>query len=487
VRNFRTEAGIGINGDLASSALFSYDALETRGRRRPVVTSIRDEDSLTTERKRRILSATTQDLDRNFEIAAWAIRKHLDYVTHSTFRAMTGDRVFDEELEAFVATLQARERFDSARRHPMRRFVRLAEACRVRDGDVGALKLTRAPYRGQLQGIEGDRIFMPRNAIPRGDDQKQWVHGIKVGAAGSAIAYAVADREHNSSRRKLRRIVPANSMLFHSFYNRFDQVRGISPLIAALNRWRDTYESFDYAHAKVKLSQLFGLEVYREGEGALFGDASTAPTADLDGDGVKESAHEINITGGGPFIADLDPGDRIGVIESKTPSGETVNFLKLAIHVALKCLDIPYSFLDESFTNFYGSRGGVIQYLRSCRTKIEDIQDFQNGWARWRLGIAVADGEFQLPSGREFDFLRWEFVPVGIPWWDPVKEATGAGMSIAMGISSPQLEARLVGTNFEDNVRATAKAIAYAKELGIDLVYAKSSAFAPAITTQSEG
>jgi capsid protein len=235
----------------------------------------------------------------------------------------------------------------------------------------------------------------------------------------------------------------------------------------------------------LKVSQLFGLEFYRasDGDGSPFGPATA--TVDSNGDGVADAGYEVNLSGGGPFVVDMDPGDRVGVIESKTPATEVVNFLKMIIHLALKALDIPFSFFDESFTNFYGSRGGLIQYLISCEQKRKDVQDLLDGWARWRLGLAIFDGDFQLPSGVDFKDLRWAWVPRGVPWWDASKEARGAAMSIAIGASSPQRECRLSGTDFHQNIRETADAIKFAEELGVPLQFADSTAFVPEITTEA--
>jgi hypothetical protein len=47
-------------------------------------------------------------------------------------------------------------------------------------------------------------------------------------------------------------------------FDRFDQLRGISPLAAAINTLRGTYEGFDYALAKAKVAQMFALAFYRE-------------------------------------------------------------------------------------------------------------------------------------------------------------------------------------------------------------------------------
>lgn len=467
----------------ADTAMLGYDATETRGRRRAISSSTMSEDRQANDRKRKILSSNSRDLSRNFAIAAWAIRKHLDFVSRFTFQAKTGDRGYDRELEGVVTEAMNRHRFDVAARHSYRRALRIAEACRVKDGDLGWLKLAGTRNRGMIQAIEGDRIKTPDGGeLPDNTNPDDWVNGVRVNSFGKSMAYAICDRSRTSNRLTLNRLVSSRNIIVHGFYDRYDQVRGVSPIAAGLNWFRDTYEGFEYALAKVKISQLFGLAFYRDSTRGAFGDNVAQPTVDADEDGEADAGYEVDLSKG-PFQLDLDPGDRAEFLENKTPAAETVDFLKMMIHVALKSLDIPYSFFDESFTNFYGSRGGLIQYLKSCQNKIEDLQEFQNEWAQWRLGLMLVDGELELPAGKDFSFLKWEWVPDGVPWWDPLKEVKGNKEAVSAGFTSPQRVCREVGTDFETNIRETAEAFKLADELGVSL----ESAYQSGTSNQDSG
>lgn len=471
---------VSILGAIKRFTVGGYDATDGRGRRRAPRSSVRHEDAVATARKREILSATSQDLARNFAVASWAIRKHLDFVSRFKFQAKMEDGGLNDDLEAAIARASSRRNFDSARRHSLRSATRIAEACRVKEGDVGWLKLRSGRNRGHIQAIESNRICMPNNANLQ--DAKNWVNGVRIDPnTGESLEYAICDRDRNSSRLTLRRRVPARNMLLHAFYDRYDQVRGVSPIAAGLNAFQDTHEGFEYAQAKMKVGQLFGLVIKQDADANPFN--SSEPTTDSDGDGENDTGHEVDLSGG-IFNLDLDPGESADILESKNPSTETTDFLKLMIHVALKSLDIPYSFFDESFTNFYGSRGGLIQYLKSCTDKIESLQQFLDEWTRWRLGLMVNDGELVLPSGVSFDDLKWCWVPDGIPWWDPVKEVRGAAMSVAAGFDNPYNVCNVAGTNLEENVKLIAKAQRFAEQQGVNLVYADSTAFRPEVAIQ---
>jgi capsid protein len=468
----------------ASGWVGPYDGANASPRRRQVTVNIQHEDLAARQQTRRILMSNQQDLMRNFAIAKWAIEKHLDYVTAFTFQCRTPNKKFNDRVEAFIEGASGQLDFDVAGRHRLSRATRISEACRVVNGDHAWMKVVRPGpgpgngSRGFVQMIESDLI---RSLTTDPGPQVNWYNGVRVAPSGAAIEYAL-HRRSLGTVYEFDRMVPARNIYLHAWYHRFDQVRGISPISSALNWFRDIYEGFEYALAKLKVAQLFGLSIYRQGE--------TAPgqmqfTEDANADGVPDSKPQVDF-GKGPFLLDNDPGDRAEILESHTPSTETTDFLKLMVHVALRTLDIPYSFFDESFTNFYGSRGGLIQYLKGCRTKIDDNQEVLKWWARWQIGLAVADGTLLLPGGMQFSDIVFEWVPDGVPWWDPVKEVRGQAMAIACGLTSPQRVCKEIGTDFETNVDEISEAMAYAQTKNVDLVFADSTAFAPNLVSETE-
>src|SRR5205807_2369273 len=102
---------------------------------------------------------------------------------------------------------------------------------------------------------------------PANGNEKQataWIQGIHVKRTGEPIEVAIFNRGLTANLFLLDRYVPIKNLYLHSDVTRFDQVRGISPLASAYNSLRDVYESVDFALAKMKISQFFGLSVYRE-------------------------------------------------------------------------------------------------------------------------------------------------------------------------------------------------------------------------------
>lgn len=403
---------------------WDYDAaVNTHRRRAPRVTLKHEDEHLKASDRKRVV-ATARDLPRNFEVAAWAIRKHLDYVASHSFQANTGDRGLDRELEAFVRTASRRRNFDAAGRHNLRRFVRIAEARRTIDGDFFFQKLRS----GQVAGIEGDRFRTPTGREP----SDHYTHGVRTAASGAAMGYAL----HNRTRWggfEFQREIPARYVIPFGYFDRIDQIRGIGLITPAINRLQDVYEGFDYALAKAKVTQLFGLALYRDDDQSI-GDVET----DTDDDGNEDKSAATIDFGRGPFQLDLGTQDKAEFLESKHPSAEFKDYSSLMISVALKALDIPYSFFDESFTTYSGSREALLLYEQSAQEKRADVQEVLDEWTAWRLATALLDGELTLPRSMTLDTLRWEWIGRGLPWIQPLQEIKADIEAINAGLSSPQ-------------------------------------------------
>lgn len=437
---------------------FGYDAAENRhGRRKPIATRVMSEDAVMTKTARRKTIASARDMFRNFAIAAWAVRKHLDYVTQFTFQCRTKDKDFNREMEKRVAQWGSRGAFDIANRHALPRFVRLMECRAVCDHDVAAIRLGS----GHLQAIESDRVQTP-DKIGKGEI---WTQGVRTNAQGAPLEYGVRNRGEGGKGYDEGRRVPARNMWLHGYFDSFDQFRGVSPLVASINSMRDVYEGIDFGLAKLKVEQMFALAFYREAKNGV-------GPLDPDEEEPEVGGYEVKLDGSS-MVLDLDPGDKAEFMKSDAPGGNTTQFLQAVIAIALKSLDIPFSFYDESFTNFFGSRAAWLHYERSCKDKRARIDEFLQWWTRWRMKLDILSGKLKLPAGLNLADPFWEWVPDGMPWWDPVKEINGDNMAIKGAYTTPQKVCKQRGGgDFYDNVDQIAEAIEYAQGKGVPLEYA---------------
>ena len=423
--------------------LFSYDAVDTRNRRRSKAVNLGTEDKLLNKTKRRRLVSGTRDLQRNFTVAAWAIRKHLCYTTTFEFQCRTGDKQLDDRIEQLIEWYARPFNCDVTGRHSLYSLIRMAENRALVDGDVFLLKLSD----GKLQAIEGDRVQTPVSNLPSNFNPERWIHGVQITPSGKPVAYAVCDRD-----RHAKSIVPTQFIFELGYYDRFDQVRGVSPLAAAVNQFQDLYECAEYALAKAKVSQLFGLKFTRAGDEIL------------DGSDGSDTSYDF---GSGPVVLDLPAGDDAEFLESRTPSTEFASYCQAMTQAALKSLDIPYSFFSENFTNYSGARQALLQYEQSAAARRREIVRLLNNITIWRLQLFVQDGILELPRGMTVGDLPFEWIGCALPWIDPQKEANAEIALVNASLASRQDICKQHGKDWWTVVEKLAQEQRYMSELGI--------------------
>ncbi len=446
----------------------SYDALKPRGKRRRPSANVHREDAEARGQRRTDLQANAADLARNFSLAAWMVRRHLDYVSDFSFHGRNESDELNEQLQRLMLEDSRPHVADVSGRFSREKIFRLAETRRVFDGDTFLVKLRDM----RLQGLQADLIKNPRDRI--GNDE-EWINGVRVNEVGRHLEYSVYQRKGYSDVNYLRKL-PARNVITHGFYDRYasDQVRGYSPLIAALNPLRDVYENFDFALAKAKVSQLFALAFYQDSDDPVLANDeihTNVRPADDDADHVEEQRGFEAFVSSDLRYVDLNPGEKAEIIESNQPSTQFQNFTELVIQVALKALDIPYSFYDEAHTNFFGSRAAWLHYERSCIDKRNDQVEMRRKYTVWKIAGWIKNGRLVLPAGMTQNDLLWEWVPRGMPWWDPAKEIRGYTAAIAAGLDNPQRICRSTGTDYYENIDKIAKATEYAEERGVQLSY----------------
>lgn len=101
---------------------------------------------------------------------------------------------------------------------------------------------------GWIQGIEGDLIRQPKDVTAYDLD---WHHGVGRSTAGRHTRYALHKRGKGGQGYEFDRFVPRRNMFIHGFFEFFNQARGISPFISAVNPLADVYRGFDVTIARL--------------------------------------------------------------------------------------------------------------------------------------------------------------------------------------------------------------------------------------------
>lgn len=410
-------------------SMLGYDAVEATGRRRNAAATNRSEDLELDATKRRLMQSQSRDVLRNFALASWAVRKHLDFVSRFTFASNTKTD-FDKQLEDLIAEASMPGAFEVTGMMSRDQAIRSIEARAVADGDCLFVKLSD----GRVQFITSDRVRDGGPVVNVRDNNL--FHGVRVNDVGRPQSFAIHRRLRWGSFQ-FEREVPAEHVFFHAYREGVDQVRGITPLSSGLNAMQDVYEGFDYALQKAKISQLFGLVFYRDGVNQVEGlkqteDAEAAEEAE-EGAGTR---YDVDLRGG-PFKLELEGSDRAEWMESKTPSVETMELLKTMIGVSLKSLDIPLCFYDEGLTNFFGQRAALILYLESCKTKRQNLRtNVLDPWTRWKISQWVIEGRLVLPAGLTVETVPFTWQPAGCPYWNPSQEVNADVQAIKAGLAT---------------------------------------------------
>ena len=429
--------------------LFGYNAAKDSLVRQSVLTNLQSVDREVNTHDRKKLIARSRDLACNSALVDWALQQHATYNSRFTFQSQTGDRDLDEKIEWVVNEWSKPGNFEVTGRHSMQEAIRLIEISRTIDGDIGIMKL----IDGRVQIIESDRIRTPNDI----DSDPDWTHGVRTDAAGAATAYAVHSRALHG-RYELERVVPASNLILHGYYSRFDQVRGIGLLVSAADAFQDIQESFNYALAKAKMMQLFGLKFKRDPN------AEPIPSNQIDEAEAKREARRLALKDKASYMIELEQGDDLETIESASPSNEFQEYTKLMMMVALKSLGICYSMFDEKHTNFYGSRAAINQYVELCKPRRASNQHLLEHLTRWRLSKEVLSGRLILPDSMTVNDMLFAWAPCGMPWWKPDEEAKGYLTAITAGLESYSSIARSRGYDFKDIIDERKQDEEYARQ-----------------------
>jgi len=435
---------------------FGYNSIEDTTRRRKPTTRATGEAFYFTPRKRETAAATVREDRRNFGILAWMVRRHLDNVSRFTAHIRTGDDNLDAIIRKVMDWHGRRANFDATGRHGRDEWMRMFEACKVIDGDAAGLKTKGM----KMQGIEGTRIARPPD-VPAGtpaklkEQLKSVTDAGLIKSGGIKTHYCLCSRTgERQDGMQFEALVPASDMVFDGYWpERYDADRGVSPLLTSLNDGADVRETWEYLVLKAKASALFGLAFTRTSADTGLPTFGEQPT---DAPASEAAAYSQQVTDAvkarGLINIDLDPGDSVVELESKTPNPQIVEFTRELIRSFLTALDIPFTFYDSLSASFSARIADRNEYEESCEWKRDKNVDVLNDIYAWALPLLVEVNKFGLrdalaKAGKTVDdllaSLMW--VPAGRAWLDKSNEVTGSILAIASGLSSPQRECAKYG------------------------------------------
>lgn len=450
---------------------FGYNAIEDKGRRQAPQTRTKHEIKILTGKKAKKLQATAQEQMRNHALLGWMVRKHLDYVSRFHVSIRTGKDGIDSLLNRILKWHGSPRNLDIAGRLGRDEMFRLFELEKVVNGDAGLIKLPDL----KLQGLESDLIAKP------GDYKPEDHGGVVINDRGMAVDESTGRRlqfcvcnRGKGDEIKLDHLEPAENVIFDGYWSRFtSQCRGVSPLASALNTVQDIAEGCEFNLVKAKMHALFGLAVMRDAGGEEgFGGAGGA-TAETGNASATSTDEELVLNPTDVNILDMNPGEKVEVLESGTPSSEFVEGTHLFIHLAMLSLDIPVTCFDSRRSSFSARIADLNEYEVSCdgkRTKNRYVRQEYSNWllatiwntpgSDWRLDTVAKNAGMNLRDVQE----AVEWVPAGSPWLDKLKQVTGDEKAIELHLDNPIDAARRRGADVFKNIDKKIQVEKYERE-----------------------
>ena len=447
--------------------LSSYMATRSDKMRRPVYYSTRSEDRELQPRERQTLISEARLTLRNFTLAGFALRKHLQFMSYYRFSAGTPNDSFNRALEKRVKRWESE--CDATGRRNFQSLMYLVESARAVDGDVGLLKLSN----GRVQLIEGDRI---RNSSGN-DLTDEWVHGVRVNQFGKILAYDVSKRTPYSGFEH-ERFISAKNLDLLGYYTRPDEIRGVSLLAPASRLLSQLTDCIDLALSKQRLEQAFGLAATMDTPGPLADmDEETEKAIQERGDSFHRQATDV--FGEGVFSYIMSPGEEVRFLESNNPSSNFQAFAEQIIRLTFAAWDIPYSFFDNANNSWSGANAETAHYIDSLEQKQNPTITILDRWLfEWLIPLWVFDeGSLELPEGWTIDDLKGDIGWSGASYpqfvmLDRVKELL---VALQAGLLPPSETIGSYGYDIRRNLEDAASVRQYAEQLGLSVNFGQSA------------
>ncbi len=292
---------------------------------------------------------------------------------------------------------------------------------------------TSVPY--SIEMLEADLVPLDLN-IPA-ENVKQ---GVRRNGWGEVTGYHVY-KNHPGDSFSLRmdtKFVPASSMHSVASIDRIHQVRGLSVFAPIVNRLRDIqdYENSERIAAKVAAS--FCAQIIKD---VSLAPPSSGPGAlDEAGAALDRVMRSFNMVPG-MIGDDLEPGEKLEIIDSKRPNPNIAAYLDTQIRRAAGGIGVSFSSLSLNYNGTYSAQRQELVEKFGYYAMLGEffVARFMRPiWKQFVLA-AVLSGKVKIPKGWTLsDLQKAVFIRPQMPWIDPLKEILARGEQVDRGWMAPQ-------------------------------------------------
>lgn len=471
----------GLRRRAARSALAYYEAGEPTRLRK--FHRERGSQNELVQRGAQAIRAQARHLARNHDLARGALRTLVNNVVgpHGIGVEPQPQRrdgtIHTEYASALREAYQKWCRYpEVTHRHPWPRLQRSLARAWLRDGEAFAQMLT-GPVGGlqhgtdvpfSLEAFEADLIPFdladPAKGIIQGFELNQWgrpraLHVLKNDPTQLAKPLGT----HNTKR------IPWERALHIATLDHVGQIRGVSEFASVITRLEDIKDYEESERVAAKIAAMLTAYV-RKGSPDLY-DPDKGQAATPRYIGLKP----------GTIIDDLQPGEEIGMIDSKRPNPNVIHFRQGQLRAVAAGLGGSYSSISRDYNGTYSAQRQElveqwIHYAVLCDEFTGEI--VQPAWEQFVLAAHLS-GVVPMPAdlkpGTAMDAL---YVAQAMPWINPMHEATAFAKLLEIDTMSEVEVIRKRGANPSDVLKQTAEFRRLAALQGVELGARRATAAA---------
>lgn len=463
--------------------------------------------------------ARGRDMVQNDGYATGAVALHRDNIVGSQFRlnarpnirALGLDEMWAEEFQEVVESrfnLVAESDdnwFDAAGRNNLTGLIRLAVGGFVMTGEVLATgewnRTVNRPFKTCVQQVSPDRLSNPNGE----SDRYNLRRGVQLGSRGQPIGYHIRQAYPTEAymdqfeRQYTWKYVPARktwgrAQVCHIVEQLLpDQNRGVADMVSVLKTMRMTkrYQEVVLQQAVVAATYAAAIEselpsevVFQQLGGGATADDPFSPMAQYLQSymgalgSYLDEAKGINIDS--VKMPHLFPGTKLNVKPIGSPGGVGEGFEQSMLRHIASSLGLSYEQFSRDYTktNYSSARASINETWKFMQARKKVVADrFASFIYRLWLEEEILAGNVPLPAGKT---ASWFYEPLvkdalsSCSWIgasrgqiDELKETQAAVMRIRNNLSTHEIEAAKLGSDWRDLFSQRARELRKMETLGL--------------------
>jgi lambda family phage portal protein len=375
--------------------------------------------------------AKTRQLVDNDPLMAGMVQTLVDNIvaTGYTLRMTTNDTGYNKAVEGLWRN--AKDSLDIRGVRSWTKICRCLQYRKIIDGDVGVyhnyIDVDTNEFHVQL--IEADRI--------RSKKFDYLDQGIEFDDYGKPIRYWIGDRPRDqmdiSAQQRKGTPIAAEDFYLYAHYptERYDMLRGVTPLLPLLNYHQDIREIMNAMLQKIKNAAFmaFKTKITPSPTGTIFASEQDRTNED----GIQRRTTPIVPMSN----VELQPGEDMEVMESNEPSPNVSEWIRWVMRYWGTAVGMPLEFMifDLGTLNYSSARATLDMAKRRWRNEQESLTIPCDKIFRSWLNFTINTDGITPPDSIEDPFShRW-----GKPVWpyiNPQEEIQAQGLALQYGLTT---------------------------------------------------